>query len=238
VIHSTWHDEVCIVTLDRQERRNALNRTMLDQLAAALAGAAERHARVVVLAGAGGAFCAGADITGLEDEGFAAALRAVLVGLTEFPACTMAAVNGPALGAGAQLAAACDLRVATPGSRFGIPAARLGLVIDVWTVRRLVALVGAPTARAMLLAADTIDAETAHRLGAVQRLGDLTAALAWAAEIAALAPLSVAGHKVALEELDETPDVLAAREAAWSSEDAREGRRAFLEKRPPRFTGH
>ncbi len=153
MIHTTWLDEVCLITLDRPERRNALDRTMLDQLAQALGRAAERRARVVVLTGSSGSFCAGADLTELEDEGFVAALMAVLQGLTEFPACTIAAIDGPALGAGAQLAVACDLRVATEASVLGIPAARLGIVIDVWTVRRLAALAGGATARAMLLSA-------------------------------------------------------------------------------------
>ena len=226
-----------VVTIDRPERRNAVDRAMLDQLAGALGVAADRPARVVMLTGTGGSFSAGADLTVLDDEGLAQGLRAVLVGLTEFPACTMAAVDGPALGAGTQLALACDVRVASGTSRFGVPAARLGLVVDPWTVQRLVALAGGGTARSVLLAAESLSAPDAHRLGLVQRLGDLTAALAWAAEIAALAPLSVAAHKVAVEHLDDSAVVRAAREAAWTSEDFAEGRAAFLAKRPPRFVG-
>lgn len=237
MIHSTWLDQVCLITLDRPERKNALDRPGLDQLAGALGLAAERHARVVVLTGAAGAFCSGADLTALEDEGFREAVVAVLTGLTEFPACTIAAIDGPALGAGAQLAVACDLRVATEASVIGIPAARLGVVLDSWTVRRVVALAGGATARAMLLAAEAMTAAEAHRIGLVQRLGDLTAALAWAEEIAQLAPLSIAGHKLALEQLDDTGAVRAARDAAWSSADLAEGRAAFLDKRAPRFTG-
>jgi len=237
VIHTTWLDEVCLITLDRPERRNALDRAMLDKLAEALGRAAERRARVVVLTGGAGSFCAGADLTEIEDEGFVAALMSVLQGLTEFPACTIAAIDGPALGAGAQLAVACDLRVATEASVLGIPAARLGIVIDVWTVRSLVALAGGATARAMLLSAQTISGSGAYRLGLVQRVGDLRATLKWADEIAQLAPLSVAGHKLALEQLDDTFEVRAAREAAWSSADIAEGQAAFLAKRAPHFTG-
>lgn len=237
MIHTAWHDDVCVVTLDRPERRNALDRTMLDQLARALGAAAERRARVVVLTGAEGTFCAGADLTAIDDEGFSAALQAVLQGLTEFPACTLAAVDGAALGAGAQLALFCDLRVATSASRFAIPAARLGLVVDVETVQRLVALAGGATARAILLAAEEIPGDMARSIGLVQRIGDLPAALAWATEIAALAPLSTAGHKLALERLDDAPAVRAAHDAAWASADAVEGRRAFLERRPALFRG-
>jgi enoyl-CoA hydratase len=139
-----------------------------------------------------------------------------------------------------QLAAACDLRVATPGSAFGIPAARLGLAVDQWTVERLTREVGWPTARAMLLAATTATAEELMG-GFVHRLGDLDDALAWAGELAGLAPLTVAAHKVALEGSAPPPEVdalvAAARARAWASDDAEEGRTAFLEKRPARFTG-
>ena len=102
-----------------------------------------------------------------------AVLGEVLRGFTELPIPTIAAVDGPALGAGTQLAAACDLRIATPASRFGIPAARLGLVVDHWTVERLARELGWPIARAMLLGAETYDAAALHAAGAVHRLGDL-----------------------------------------------------------------
>ena len=241
MIHLSWHDQVCLVTLDRPERRNALDRQALDDLAAAIEDARSRDARGLVLTGAGGHFCAGADLTSLEDQGYATVLRRVLDGLTAAPFVTMAAVDGAALGAGTQLATACDLRVATPAARFGIPAAKLGLMGDHRTVQRLASLAGDGTARAMLLAAEVVDGEAAHRLGLVQRLGTLDDALGWAADIAALAPLSIAGHKLALERLrrapDEDPDVDAAFATAWASADLTEGRAAFAERRAPRFEG-
>ena len=101
--------------------------------------------------------------------------------------------TAPRSAPGTQLAVACDLRVATPAARFGIPAARLGLMVDHWTIQRLSLLAGAGPARAMLLGAETYSGEEAVRLGLVQRLGDLEAALGWADEIAALAPLTLAG---------------------------------------------
>jgi enoyl-CoA hydratase len=230
---------VLVVTLDRPERRNAVDHATLLALLDAQREAAA--ARVLVLTGAPPAFSAGADLTGVEEGEFAAALSRVLRGFTELPIPTIAAVDGPALGAGTQLAIACDLRVATPGSRFGIPAARLGLVVDHWTVERLAREFGWPIARGMLLAAEQYDATTLHAAGAVHRLGGLDDALAWAREIAALAPLTIAGHKLALERSGPPPEpdeaVEAARRAAWASADAEEGRRAFLEKRPARFTG-
>jgi enoyl-CoA hydratase len=237
VIHTEWRGAVVLVTIDRPERRNAVDHDALIGLRAAIDDAAAKEGRALVLTGAGGTFCAGADLTGVEGTEFAAALRAVLTGLTDLPFATIAAVDGAALGAGTQLATACDLRVATAGSRFGIPAARLGLVVDQWTVARIVALAGGGAARAMLLAAETITGEDAHRLGLVQRLGGLDDAIEWAEAIAALAPLSIAGHKVALEHPDDTDAVAGSHARAWSSEDAQEGPRAFLAKRPPKFTG-
>lgn len=230
---------VMTITLDRPERRNALDHATLLALLSAQRDC--DGARVVVLTGAPPAFCAGADLTGVEEGVFAADLRRVLHGFTELAAPVIAAIDGPAMGAGAQLAAVCDLRVAAPGSRVAVPAARLGLVIDPWTVARLAREFGWPLTRGMLLAAESYDAERLYAAGAVHRLGSLDDALAWAGEIARLAPLSIAGHKLALEvvagdiESDERVD--AVRAAAWGSADAEEGRRAFLEKRRPEFRG-
>ncbi len=233
--------QVLLVTMDRPERRNAVDHATLLALADAQEEASSQGARVLVLTGAPPVFSAGADLTGVEDGAFGSALAAVLQGFGRLPCLCIAAVDGPALGAGMQLAAACDLRVATPGSRFGIPAARLGLAVDHWTVQRLGQEIGWPAARAMLLAASTATAEELHANGFVHRLGALDAALEWAAEIAGLAPLTIAAHKVALEHSAPPPGVdelvAAARERAWASADADEGRRAFLEKRPPRFGG-
>ena len=232
------------VTLDRPERRNAVDRSTLEALRDALAGPAQQ-ASVVVLTGAPPAFCAGADLSGVDEDEFADLLSEVLRAITTLTVPVIAAVDGAALGAGTQLVAACDLRVATPASRFGIPAARLGLMVDRWTVERLGCEFGWPVARAMLLAAQTYDAESLMGAGAVHRIGDLDDALAWAAEISALAPLSIAGHKLALELVSVStvdPDAGAlieqARRRAWASDDAHEGRNAFLDKRPARFTGH
>ncbi|HEY1280039.1 MAG TPA: enoyl-CoA hydratase-related protein, partial [Acidimicrobiales bacterium] len=203
MIHVEARDAVVLATIDRPERRNAVDHAALVGLKDALEHARDEHARVLILTGANGTFCAGADLTGVEGGAFAAALTAVLTGLTELPAVTIAAVEGPALGAGTQLAAACDLRVAHKAARFGVPAARLGLAVDQWTVDRLVALVGGGTARAILLAAESISGADALRLGFVQRLGGLGDAQAWADEIVELAPLTIAAHKVALEHPDD-----------------------------------
>lgn len=232
---------VTVLTLDRPERRNAVDHSTLLTLAAATDAMRGDGTRVAVLTGEPPAFCAGADLTGVEEGEFAEALATVLRGFTSLPIPVVGAIDGAALGAGSQLASVCDLRVATSTSRFGIPAARLGLVVDHWTVRRLSQEFTPSVARAMLLAAETFDGTRLHAIGAVHRLGTLGDALAWADEIAALAPLTIAGHKLAIEHAVIEPptvaDVEAARAAAWASADAVEGRTAFLEKRPAQFTG-
>jgi enoyl-CoA hydratase len=199
------------------------------------------RSRVVVIAGTPPAFSAGADLTGVEQGQFTADLAAVLRGFGSMAVPVIAAIDGPALGAGAQLAVAADLRVATPTSVIGVPAAKLGLVVDHWTVRRFADEFSPPVARAMLLGAETYTGKRLHELGGIHRLGSLDDALAWADELAALAPLTIAGHKIALEhrapETDPVVEVEAARERAWASSDADEGRAAFLEKRPARFSG-
>jgi enoyl-CoA hydratase len=236
-VHAERRDSVVLLTIDRPHRRNAVDHDALDALAHHLDDAVASDARAIVLTGAGGHFCAGADLTGLEDAGFATVLRGVLDRLTNVPIPTIAAVDGAALGAGTQLASFCDLRVATTTATFGIPAAKLGLMVDTVTVQRVVALAGGGTARAMLLAAGTVDGQRAFDIGFVQRLGGLDEALAWAAEIAALAPLTIAGHKLTLEHPDDVDAVDAAFRKAWASADVTEGRAAFLERRPARFTG-
>lgn len=233
---------VVVLTLDRPERRNAVDHpTLLALVDAQDALRVEGGTRVVVLTGEPPAFCAGADLQGVDAGVFSADLHRVLRGFTELPFPVIAAVDGPALGAGVQLATACDLRVAAPGSVFGIPAARLGLMVDQWTVDRVARELGWAVARGMLVAAETYDADRLHAAGAVHRLGGLDVALAWAGELAALAPLTMAGHKLALEvgagPTVHEPAVAAARAVAWSSADAEEGRRAFLEKRPAVFRG-
>lgn len=233
MIHTEARGHVAVVTIDRPERRNAVDHAALEALAAALDGCGD-DVRAVVLTGAGGQFCAGADLGGVEDTAFSDLLQTVLDRLRLAPYVTVAAADGAALGAGTQLAVACDLRVATPQASFGIPAGRLGLAVDAWTVQRLAALAGHGPARAMLLAAEVVKGDEAHRLGLVQRLGGLDDALAWADDIAALAPLTIRAHKAALEA---TADAAAAFARAWASTDLQEGLAAFRDRRRPVFRG-
>lgn len=230
-------DHVAVVTIDRQDRRNAVDHEHVEALRAEAAQAVADGCRVLVVTGAGGHFCAGADLKTLEDEGFATVLRGLLDALGDPSIVTLAACDGAALGAGTQLATACDLRVATPAARFGIPAGKLGLMVDASTVARLVATAGEGAATAMLLGAEVLDGERAHSIGLVHRLGDLDDALAWADEVAALAPLSRAGHKLGLRRPEAAEAYRSAFTAAWASDDLREGRAAFQEKRRSRFEG-
>ena len=240
-VHLDLQDSVALVTIDRPERRNAVDHDTLLALRQVQHEVLNAGARCLVLTGAPPAFCAGADLTGVESGEFIDALVAALRGFTELPIPTIAAIDGPALGAGTQLVVACDLRIATERSVFGIPAAKLGLVVDHWTVERLAREMGWSIARAMLVGAQTYRTEQLFATGAIHRVGGLDAALAWAHELAGLAPLTMATHKLALETSAPPPvsddAVEQARVAAWASADAEEGRLAFLDKRPPRFTG-
>jgi enoyl-CoA hydratase len=238
-------DRVAVVTLNRPEKRNAVDTQACVDLAQAIDDAVAGGARCLVLTGKGTNFCSGADLTGVESDGFVATLYRTLAKLQDVPICAMAFVHGAALGAGTQLAIACDLRVVAPDARFGIPAAKLGLMTDHWTAQRLALLAGAGPARAVLLACEELDAPTSLHLGLANReTPDLDGALAWAAHIAALAPLTIAGHKLALNRplpgLDpgaSDPAVTDAFQRAWASEDLAEGQRARAEKRAPNFLG-
>ncbi|MDQ1511281.1 MAG: enoyl-CoA hydratase [Actinomycetota bacterium] len=246
---------VGLATIDRQERRNALSGELCDELRTQLD--AHRDLRAIVITGAGSAFCAGADlVTRFEPaesasdvpvDSFRPAFELVLDAIVDHPAPVIAAINGPAMGAGMQLAVACDLRVAVRGARMAIPGGRLGVHLSARNIWRLAMLVGQGAARDFLLAGHTVDGEVAFRLGIVQRLSDdpLEAAFAVADEIAASAPLTVRGHKRALNLVAEAQwlaaeargEIGALEAAAFASADLQEGMAAFAEKRTPDFKG-
>ena len=233
-------DRVGLVELDRPDRRNALDTAQCRRLVDAVAELVAAEVRVIVVTGRGSSFCSGADFGEVHTDGFRDALHAALRAVTDAPVPTVAAVNGPAIGAGTQLAIACDLRIADPSAVFGVPTAQIGLAVDPWTVRRLARLAGGGTARSVLLACDRIDAALAHSRGLVDRIGDRAAALEWAAGIAALAPLTLRYSALALDRddlADDDPALLTAFETCWGSDDRDEGRRARLERRPPVFRG-
>jgi enoyl-CoA hydratase/carnithine racemase len=235
------------LTLNRVEHRNALTPELIEMLAAELERVgADPEARVLVLAGAGGTFCAGYDLNLLESpgrpdagserdrvEGLCARLRAVRIP-------TVARVDGVASGAGCDLAVSCDVRIASSDARFAMPPARLGILYSPEGIARLAALVGPAVAKELLFTGELVDAERALAIGLANRVVPperLEAETdAFAERVAANAPLSVAASKRIV-------DGAAPEEAAelgrlvWMSEDAREGPAAFRERRPPRFRG-
>lgn len=258
-VHLEFDGAVALITIDRVRKRNALDAATLAHFDSAVrvAGAAcelrpggpdgspRQTVRCVVLTGAGGHFSAGADLDTAEDTSFVAELRATLDRLAGLAVPTIAAISGSCIGLGMQLALSCDLRVATDDALFAVPVARLGLMVDEPTLRRLVLAVGWGRARALLLAAERVGPDELAAAGFLQRRGDLDDALSWAASIAELAPIAQRAAKVGLDlaELGMMAD-LESREAfgemfevAWASDDLREGRSAFGEKRTPKFRG-
>jgi enoyl-CoA hydratase len=239
VIQQERHGRVLLLTIDRPGRRNALDVQTCDALHDAVSGV-RPDVRCVVITGAGTSFCAGADLTQVYGETFRASLYAMLAAITSASLPVIAAVNGPAIGAGTQLAIACDLRVAADGAMFAVPTGRNGLAVDTWTIRRLALLAGG-AARLMLLAARPVAAERAHTLGLVDELGDLDAALRLGEEVGRLAPLTLRHAKrtleATLEPAVDDADLEAAMHACWDSEDAAEARSAAAEGRSPVFRG-
>lgn len=241
------------VTLANPAKRNALSAGMLEALKAfAREVSADLSVRVVIIAGEGATFSAGADIGGFDTPGggsraenYDPLLEATLTALEALPQPTIAAIAGPCMGAGAALAAACDFRVAEEGAFFAIPAARLGLGYDPRGVARVVRAFGDPAARELFLLAERIPATRAHQLGAVHRLANEGGVMAVAESLADVAltraPLTIAASKAALAEaggrFEPSPDIRALADAADASTDYAEGRAAFAEKRSPVFTG-
>ena len=241
-IHLDSTDGVTTVTIDRPHRRNALNLEALEDLHQAVESAVQDDARAIVLTGAEGHFCAGADLTELEDVSFTTRLAQVLEHLATVPVTTLAAIDGSCMGLGMQLAVACDVRVVGPGARFAVPVANLGLMVDHWTLDRVTRTWGEGAARLMVLTATVLDADDAWRLGFAQQRGDLADAQALAVRAAGLAPLSQTGSKIGFDAHHDNAAEVARYERAfaraWASDDLAEGRLAFAERRPPAFRGH
>ncbi len=229
--------DVAVLTLARPDRRNALDLELCRALHEAVEDAVATQARAIVVTGEGSAFCAGADLDGVYGDEFIEALYTMLHGLTTIPVPVVAAVNGPAIGAGTQLAIACDLRVVDERARFAVPTARNGMAVDAWTIRTLAELAGGGRARRVMLAADTIDRQEALDCGLADRAGTVEDAIAWAREIAALAPLTVAHNKMILTGRGDEDAVAASFARVWASDDVKEAAAARLEKRDPVFRG-
>ncbi|HUR75376.1 MAG TPA: enoyl-CoA hydratase [Sporichthya sp.] len=241
MIQRTTSDRVTVLTIDRPEVRNALNIAVCNAIRDAVGAAVADGARALVLTGSGSSFCSGADFGEVYTDDFRSSLYGMLRAVIEAPVPVVAAVNGPAIGGGTQLAMAADLRVVAPGAVFAIPTAKLGLAVDPWTIRRLAQLAGEGRARTLLLACEDLDAEAALGCGLADRAGDLEVALAWAGRMTDLAPLTLAYNKRVLNSLAEADadesELMSAFEGCWSSADLAEGRLAREEKRRPAFRG-
>lgn len=241
-----------IVQLNRPEKLNALSREMLKQLRDTFTElAAVDDLRVVILTATGEkAFCVGTDIGELA-EGDAAEIAqrglSVCESIDRSPVPVVAAVNGIAAGGGCELALACHLRIAASTAEFSLPETKLGLIPGYGGTQRLAREIGAGAAVEMMLTGRSLNAADALRLGLVNKVVEpkdlLTEAKALAAEICELAPLAVRACLRAVVEGQELPlkEGLALETKLFAelfaTEDMREGTRAFLEKRKPRFQG-
>lgn len=242
MIGVTQAEAVMTIELQRPERRNALNSQLVEELREAVLKAGDGSTRAIVLTGQGTVFCAGADLSG---DAFAADYPDRLVELHRVLDATLmpviGAINGPAIGAGLQLAMQCDLRVVAPDAFFQFPTSKYGLALDNWSIRRLSSLVGHGRARAMLLTAEKLTADVALQTGMANRIGTLADAQAWAAEIAGLAPLAIQHAKRVLNDdgAIEEPEPVHKElfDKAWGSQDVVEAQVARIEKRAPKFQG-
>jgi enoyl-CoA hydratase len=229
--------DVALLTLNRPERRNALNIELCDAIGEAVTEAAGGGSRAIVITGQGSSFCSGADLSQVYGQAFIDALYRMLHSLSQIDVPLIAAVNGPAIGGGAQLAIACDLRVAAPEAQFAVPTPRNALATDAWTIRTLADIAGHGVARRVLLAAETINAEGALAVGLADRQGGLSDALAWADEIATFAPLTLAYNKRVLNGWADQDEIDRRYVEIWASQDAKESAAAWTQKRTPAFKG-
>ena len=246
-------DSIATITLNRPERRNALNTALMDTLARRFE-ALENDAsvRAVVIRGAGAAFCSGRDLNemsrrqddGLEPEADVIALFQQIEA-SRHP--TIAMVHGAAYAGGCELALHCDFRVVADAARFAMPLAKIGLVVPFALGQKLVEIIGPAFTRQILLTGQPVDAKRAYEVGMVHAVvpaGELEqATYDLARTLAGNAPLSVAGMKatirraLALRERVEHKDLDETARRARASADAREGVRAMLEHRKPTFRG-
>ncbi|WP_037082862.1 enoyl-CoA hydratase-related protein [Neorhizobium vignae] len=245
-------DGIAIVTLNRPKQRNAVTYAMWCELAERFrAFDTDADIRAILLTGAGADFSAGADISefdavrgGAEESArYEVAVDAAGDAIYEVSKPTIAVLRGYCLGGAAHLAMSCDFRIAEESAVFGIPAARLSIVYGVSATKKLFSLVGVTEAKRILYSAKRFTADEALGNGFIDELADdaTAAALDRANAMAANAPLTIRGAKFILNgcargNLDETEADRLIDEAS-SSHDYAEGRKAFGEKRPPRFRG-
>src|ERR1700733_2562928 len=246
---------VATITLNRPEKRNAISFELIDDLLRALGEVSRSEATVLIVTGAGKAFCSGMDLDDLkallgrspkQNLQDSQTMVQLFRSLYEFPKMTIAAVNGPAIAGGAGLALLCDFTLAVPEAKFGYTEVRIGFVpaiVSTFLLRQ----VGEKQARDLLLTGRTFGSEEAQRMGLINEIVPLESLLARAQELAAIlmanSSASLRATKQLLTdhagaELDAQIDSAVRENAAIrSTADFREGITAFLEKRKPVWTG-
>jgi enoyl-CoA hydratase/carnithine racemase len=252
-----YNENIATVIFNRPKVRNAISLAMWSELPSIIDRlAADDAVRAIVIRGAGlEAFASGADISEFQENRKDAAtamaynktVEAACAAIRLCPKPTVAMIFGFCMGGAMAIAMACDLRFAAEGSRYGIPAAKLSITYEFDAVHQLVDLVGPAYAKDILYSARTVGADEAFRIGLVQRLipaAELeTQTYDYLRAVASNAPLSVRAAKIQMQAIFEgMTDVLreqmrALRNQCFETEDYKEGTRAFLEKRPPKFQG-
>jgi enoyl-CoA hydratase len=250
-------DGVGVVTFNNPGKRNAMSLDMWEGLGHALTDLCDdEDVRVVILVGAGDkAFVSGADISQFEktrhnaaaSEEYSRRSAAQRALLADYPKPTISCIRGFCLGGGMQVAMLTDMRIAAKDSQFGIPAAKLGIAYGYDGLRHLVSLVGPSWARLIMYTGMKIDSAEALRIGLVDRVvpnGELwDATMEIARTISGNAPLAIQAAKITIAQVLKDPaarDMDAIKKigsACMDSEDFREGRQAFMEKRKPKFKG-
>ena len=251
-------EAVARITIRNPAKRNALDHEILDGIATSMAELDEGiTTRCVILTGSEGMFSAGYDIGDIPDEVFAEEAERLVAhpfsraieAVRAFPFPTLAAVNGHALGGGLELALTCDLRIAAGGVKLGMPPAKLGLIYSHTGLEKFIDAVGPARTRELFFTGRNIDADRAEQIGLVHEVSEPDAideaAVSLAAEIAGNAPVSLRGNKEMINRLvgfrrlseEEEQAAIALRLSSFSTQDFREGVRAFGEKRKPRWQG-
>ncbi len=248
-------NSIATITLNRADKRNAISYELIDDLTAALSQAAKSDAQIVILTGAGSAFCAGMDLENLkqllgrtpeENLQDSTKMSGLFRALYDFPKPTIAAVNGAAIAGGTGLATLCDFTLAVPDAKFGYTEVRIGFVPGIVS-SYLIANIGEKRARDLLLTGRLFGAEEAHRLGLVNEIVTpdklLPRALELARQLMENSPTSLRKTKSLLssytkEQLDrQVGQAVKENAAIRQTQDFKEGISSFLEKRKPKWTG-